>query len=599
MSRFFSFISKCTGYLGSDRWTFAVFLLVSVFAVLFEGAGISMVVPLLETVSGGSSFSDKPLLGEIASFFDAYPPRDRIVFSALFIAGLLIVTGILKISVSALNASISIRIRARLTVKIYEYILRSRIEFINAYDRGKLINTVISLPTEISKVVKALGEITYSAFLFSIYTSLMFLISVKMTLFVLFALGIVAFLLNLTTRFYIKRAGENKINALSDIHHITHESMNGLRLIKSLVIENNMIDRLKLSIMRFSKSQYVALVLAEVPRPSLITFAGLLICSLLVYHAYTSSPENTEWLASIFMFIIVLFRLTGPFSSMNVSYNTIMAYLYAIDTYESILSSADQNAENIIDGKPAEFRNKIIFQNVSFKYPEKDSYSLNDVSFSIPRNSVTALVGPSGAGKTTVAYLLCKFYTEYEGDICVDEINLKEINLQNWRKKISFVTQDTFIFDDTLRNNLKIVNPSATDEDIFEIARKVGAYEFIENLPEGLDTRLGDRGMKLSGGQCQRVSLMRSLLEGAEVIVLDEATSQLDSLNEKIIQQTVESLRHQKTVLIIAHRLSTTKNADEIIVMDNGEIVERGTHADLIANDNGLYADLVKHQNIS
>lgn len=599
MSRLLTFLSRCSVFLGPNKGLFTLFVVASVLAVLFEGIGISMIVPLLQSMSSENSFSGAYVLGHITSYFQDYTARDRILISAGVIAFFLVLTGISKILVAGLNTAISLRIRQRLTLSMYEKVVRSNIEFLNSFDRGKLINAMITIPAEIAGVIKATGEIIYGSLLLTIYTSLMLLISFKMTLAVLCALGISALLINYTTHFYIRRAGKGKVEALSGMHHIAHESMNGIKLIKSLAIENDMFERLKAAASRFSKNQYTALVLSEVPRPALITFAGLLICSILVYNAYSAPVNDTSWLSPVFMFIIVLFRLTGPFSSINVSLNTVTSYLHSMETYEQVLEQARQNQEKGAGGLVPQFEKEIRVENLCFKYSQKKTNSLDDLSLRIPKNSVIALVGPSGAGKTTLAALFCRFYENYEGAIYIDGSELRNIDSTLWRRKVSFVMQDTFIFDDTLRNNLKIACPQASDDEILDIARKVDAYDFIQNMPEGLETRLGDKGVKLSGGQRQRISLMRSLLEGAEFIILDEATSQLDSLTEHVIQKTVESLRDQVTILIIAHRLSTTKNADQIIVMNEGKIVEQGTHKDLIANDTGLYVDLVKHQNVS
>ena len=250
---------------------------------------------------------------------------------------------------------------------------------------------------------------------------------------------------------------------------------------------------------------------------------------------------------------------------------------------EVIFSQIDEKDEddfgtnklNISDGK-------IEFSNVDFKYDAMESHSLRNISFSVSKGSTIAIVGSSGAGKSTLVNLIPRFYDVTDGEIKIDGVNIKDFSLKSLRSEISFVSQNTILFNDTILNNIRFAKPEASKEEVISAARKACADEFISKLPQGYDTKIGDDGTLLSGGQKQRIAIARALLKDCSFLVLDEATSALDSESEMFVQEAVDNLKEGKTTLVIAHRLSTVESADEILVLANGKISERGSHHDLI-----------------
>jgi subfamily B ATP-binding cassette protein MsbA len=236
-------------------------------------------------------------------------------------------------------------------------------------------------------------------------------------------------------------------------------------------------------------------------------------------------------------------------------------------------------------------RGDIVFDHVSFRYENSESRVLSDVSLQVPAGSVTALVGPSGSGKTTLAGLIPRFYSYNEGNILLDGHELSEYALDNLRKHISLVSQDVVLFNDTVRGNIAYgALAGAPEEDVIRAAMAAHAMEFIERLPEGLDTRVGENGTLLSGGQRQRLAIARALLKDAPILILDEATSALDNESERVIQEALAEVMKHRTTLVIAHRLSTIENADQVVVLDRGRVVEVGTHAELIAKGDAYAA---------
>ncbi|MGH7442909.1 MAG: ABC transporter ATP-binding protein, partial [bacterium] len=240
------------------------------------------------------------------------------------------------------------------------------------------------------------------------------------------------------------------------------------------------------------------------------------------------------------------------------------------------------------------FNQALRFENVSFEYLAGHPV-LRGVNLDIKCGSMVALVGPSGGGKTTTADLVPRFHDPVEGRITLDGVDLRDLKLQSLRGLIGVVTQETFLFNDTIANNIRYGRPGATDEQVREAARVANAHEFIEKQPLGYDTRIGDRGARLSGGQRQRLSIARAVLRNPPLLILDEATSALDTESERLVQQALERLMHSRTSLVIAHRLSTVRHADLIVVVEGGLVVDRGRHEELVAKD-GLYARLCRMQ---
>lgn len=234
----------------------------------------------------------------------------------------------------------------------------------------------------------------------------------------------------------------------------------------------------------------------------------------------------------------------------------------------------------------------IVFENVDFKYNEKDNYALKNINFEVKANTVTALVGPSGAGKSTVAKLIPRFWDVTSGSIKIGGIDIREIDSQTLMNTVSFVFQDTFLFNDTLSNNIKMANPTATNEDMVQACKAAQIHEFILSLPNGYETTAGDRGTNLSGGQKQRITIARAILRNTPIVVLDEATAFADPENEEEIIKALANLMKNKTVIVIAHRLSTIKDVDQIVVFDSAEVKEKGKHQELLSIEEGIYAKL-------
>jgi ABC-type multidrug transport system fused ATPase/permease subunit len=269
----------------------------------------------------------------------------------------------------------------------------------------------------------------------------------------------------------------------------------------------------------------------------------------------------------------------------------------AIGATERVFELLDETPEKINSVQEAaetqKIKGNVTFNNVAFSYhSRKEIKVLKDVSFTANFGQKIAIVGPSGTGKSTIASLLLRFYNIDEGEILVDGKNIYDFDLENLRGNMSIVPQDVILFGGTIRENIAYGKPNATEEEILTAAKQANAYNFIESFPEKFETIVGERGIKLSGGQRQRIAIARALLKNPSILILDEATSSLDSESEKLVQEALEILMEGRTSIIIAHRLSTIRSADQILVLDKGKITEQGTHQELIALENGIYKNL-------
>ena len=294
-------------------------------------------------------------------------------------------------------------------------------------------------------------------------------------------------------------------------------------------------------------------------------------------------------------FILLLFSLFQPLKNLTNVVNELQNGLASADRVFAIMDikSDIQDVDNAI--KVKDLNSSLSFNDVSFAYGNKDEKVLNNINFKINKGEIFALVGPSGAGKSTLVDLIPRFYDTLSGSIKIDGKDIKELELKSLRSLMGIVTQETFLFDDTVKANISYGVENISDDEIKDAAKAANAHEFIQKLPDGYNTIIGERGVSLSGGQKQRIAIARAIVKNPPILILDEATSSLDSESEKHVQSAIENLMSERTVFVIAHRLSTVHNANKILVLENGQIVQEGKHDDLI-NVDGLYKQLHKMQ---
>jgi subfamily B ATP-binding cassette protein MsbA len=295
-------------------------------------------------------------------------------------------------------------------------------------------------------------------------------------------------------------------------------------------------------------------------------------------------------------YILIFSQIIPPAKSFTTAYYRLQKGSAAAARVYELMNTKNKIIDSENPKSVSKINTSVELKNVSFRYENTDV--LSKISFTIEKGKTIALVGKSGSGKSTIADLCARFYDIIEGEVCVDDVNIKSIKLSDLRHLMGVVSQESILFNDSIYNNIKMGNPSASKEEIIEASKIANAYDFIMQTENAFETNIGEKGDKLSGGQKQRISIARAILKNPDLLILDEATSSLDTESEKLVQDALKKLMKERTTLVIAHRLSTIKDADEIIVLSEGKIVERGNHTDLVEK-NGAYQALINLQNIS
>ncbi|QNF31871.1 ATP-binding cassette domain-containing protein [Adhaeribacter swui] len=420
--------------------------------------------------------------------------------------------------------------------------------------------------------------------------------SVKLSLFMLGTFPVLVLLAFVFGK-RIKKLSKATQEEIGKTNVIVEETLQAINVVKAFTNELFEIGRYNRSLGNAVRNA----LKASYFRGAFVSFiiVGLFGGIILVLWFGASLVESGELtIGQLVQFIIYTTFIGASVGGLGDMYGRVQTSLGAADRVLEILDEPEEptNKENTT-GAALKVSGNIEYDQVAFSYPTRpDIAVLKDISFQIQSGEKVALVGPSGAGKSTIVALLMKFYNLKGGQICIDGQNINDINLTELRRNIGIVPQEVLLFGGTIRENIAYGKPNATEEEIIQAAIKANAYQFIQSFPEQLDTVVGERGIKLSGGQRQRIAIARAILKNPAILILDEATSSLDSESEKLVQQAMDELMKGRTSIIIAHRLSTIRKADKILVIENGQIAEQGTHEELSLNENGLYANLLRLQ---
>ncbi|MBP0903310.1 ABC transporter ATP-binding protein [Mariniflexile gromovii] len=423
----------------------------------------------------------------------------------------------------------------------------------------------------------------------------MLYLSTSLTMFVFIFIPITGFIISRIGK-SLKRKSDRVQSEQGNILSTLEESLTGLRIIKGFNAEEKFDNKFRESTSRFFNFSNKLMNRQNLASPA-SEFLGICVISILLWYGGSlvlNEGGNGDLDGSAFLVYMGLaYYILTPAKAISRGLYNIKEGSAAAERIQDIIDTPNplRDKENAIT--KTDFTSEIVFDNISFKY-EKE-YVLKNFSLTIPKGKTVALVGQSGSGKSTIANLITRFYDVNEGSILIDGINIKDLTTKSLRQQLGIVTQDAILFNDSIKNNLKLGKDNATDDEVIEALKIANAWEFVKELPKGIETNIGDAGNKLSGGQKQRLSIARAVLKSPPIMVLDEATSALDTESERLVQVALENMMKNRTSIVIAHRLSTIQNADEIIVLNKGEIVEKGKHTELIGKK-GVYQKLVEMQ---
>ena len=479
--------------------------------------------------------------------------------------------------------------------KLYEKIVTLPLAFYSEKSKGDTISRVSADVDEVRNSFLAILEMIVReplTILFSLVT--MLILSLKLTLFVLVFIPISGFIISKIGKSLKK--GSLKVQKEQGVFlSVLEETMSGLRIIKAFNVEKMFSKKFEDSNDRFYKHSNKLLNKQNLASPLSELLGIIVIGVLLVYGGYLVFVDKTMDASFFVGYISLAYNILTPAKAIAKASYSVKRGNGAANRILEFLETENEIVEIENPIEKQSFENKITLDDVSFKY--EDTYVLKNFSLDIPKGKSVALVGQSGSGKSTIANLVTRFYDVNEGSISIDGDNIKHLSKKSLRSFLGLVNQDSILFNDTVANNLKVGKEDATEEEIIAALKIANAWEFVKDLPEGIDTNIGDSGGKISGGQKQRINIARAILKNPPVMILDEATSALDTESERLVQDALEKMMKNRTSIVIAHRLSTIQNADLIVVMQKGKIAEQGTHAELLAK-NGVYKKLVDMQNI-
>lgn len=474
---------------------------------------------------------------------------------------------------------------------LYKHIQTLSLGYFHKRHTGSITSIVMN---DVEQLQIALGVVFQRLFVEPIniltFVTLLFIISWKLAIIAIIIIPLAGFAIIGIGR-SIRRKSRRTQQKIAEIMQILTETLSSIRIVKAFVNEKDEIKKFTRESSNYFKLLLKRARLDLISGPITESF-GVIIGVVLLWYGGTEVLMDRGLVPEDFIrFILILFSILGPIKQLS---NVNLKIQAGAASAERIFGLLDTPSEIVEDPNPIDlgiFNKSISFNKVHFEYNEDNDQVLDQVSFTINKGEVVAMVGPSGSGKSTIADLIPRFFDVSSGVIEIDENDIKKLSLASLRSNMGIVTQEVILFNDTIKNNIAYAQSNVSDDAIYAAAKAANALEFIEKTPNGFDTLIGERGDKLSGGQKQRLAISRALLKNPPILILDEATSALDTESEKKVQKAIEALMKDRTTLVIAHRLSTVQNADKIIVIDRGKVIETGTHQKLY-DQNGVYRKL-------
>tara|TARA_B100000315_G_C14590893_1_gene595695 strand:+ start:3998 stop:5779 length:1782 start_codon:yes stop_codon:yes gene_type:complete len=559
------------------------------FAV-FESFNVAAIFPVVNSIFAKPDHVGNygKIIHIILNMVNSIPAENLFVSSCLFLIFAAIIKSGFLFSYIYFSNKLSQIARRNLQDRIFRKFIYSDYQFFLDHKQGTLIYRLLDASVNVGTVLKLVPDIFIQSLKIIFLIILLFSISIKIACGML-TVGVIFGIIikKLSGRSY--SFGQEVTQSLSDERTVANESITG---IKQILIYSNQamwISRFRTKLQTYYKYKLKSLLLHSIPTVTLepTILSAIAAAAIVIY-----LKDKNNFINMLPMLMVYAFAIIRINPSLTIIGQHRMLVMNVLPDIELCFSALSEKTINIEDGhKEFEaFNKEIIFNEVSFAYPKRDTI-FEDLSFKIEKGQVTAIVGTSGVGKSTLMDLLVRLFDQDKGNIIIDGTELNELRISSWRSKIGYVSQEPFIFHSTIAENIAFQKNKYSINEIIHAAKAANAHEFISSFPEGYQTIVGDRGMKLSGGQKQRVAIARAVIRKPELIIFDEATSSLDSISEKLVQQSINLIAQKYTIIIIAHRLSTVKNADKILLLREKGIVEQGNHSELM-NLKGYYWEL-------
>lgn len=590
---------RLLGYLTPMKGMFILSVIGLIVYGLVDATFIAFIKPFIDEGFGQTSqhVTQLPSLGsnlEITQNAGFKASNDILALAPFVVISLFILRGIANFvstySISYMSAQLIMKMRQQ----VFEHYLTLPVSYIDRENAGNLISRV-TFDTE--QIARASGSALISIVRDSVtiigMLGLMFYYSWKLSLCLLVIGPMMGLVITIVSRRF-RKVSKQIQSAMGDVTATTEQMVKGHKNVLAFGGQKTEADRFA-KINDRNRHQNMKLAVAQAISQPTIMIIGSFALAFVLFAASLDSMQSDLTAGTFAAILGAMLALLQPIKSLTRVNAEFQRGIAACTTVFALLDTEPETDSGTYEITRA--KGNLAFKNVSFRYPNQERLALNDINFEVKPGKTIALVGRSGSGKSTIANLVTRFYTGLEqGQVQLDDVNIDDYQLKNLRHQVALVSQQVTLFNDTIANNIAYAYPGeVTREQIVNAATLAHAMEFIENLPEGLDTQVGENGVLLSGGQRQRIAIARAMLRDAPLLILDEATSALDTESEKAIQKGLDNLRQNRTSVVIAHRLSTIESADEILVIDQGRIMERGTHKALLAQE-GMYSNLYNMQ---
>ncbi len=592
MSQRISLILKIIKYLKPYAGLSIIFIFLSLFSGIFDGVSIALIIPTIQSVISEKADMQgySTILKMISKPFLNFLPLLRLQILAFIILFATLLKNLCIWLASCISRWLMYEVRWQIVSNIFKQILEVEYGYISNKKSGEIYSWLDFEASRVATALHLMLQLVTVSGIILVYALSMFIFSWQVTLIVMGPLIVLLLSTNRVNRI-LKSFGEKLSETTMSIFSYWIEILQGLRTVRLFRNYDFEIKRHEKYWKDWNILAMKKFMLIDLLKPGSETLVMLFLVMATIAFASIIVSKGAQILSILLVFVYILKLLQIQINNFNSLAASLASELPAINVIEEAMCR--DNKPYIKSGirRFAGLKDGIAFKEVSFRYAKNKEYALKDVTFVISKGMTTALVGSSGAGKSTLVDLLFRLYDPLGGEILVDGQSLKDLRLEDWQSNIGFVSQDTFIFNASASDNIAYGKLGASRAEIIDAAARANAHDFIQDLPAGYNTVLGDRGFKLSGGQRQRIAIARAILKNPDILILDEATSALDTESEQLVQNAIRNLSRDRTALVIAHRLSTIEHADQVVVLEQGTVVEVGSHKELLMN-NGRYAKL-------